>query len=194
MGLVLIDRDHRVGDRAMQYADEACYAAKEAGRNRIQEYRSADSLIQSRHGVMESVTHLDRALADNRLLLNCQAITPVDPRRTRTSHYEILLTMADEAGRTCRRRSSSWPRRPTSAWAIDRWVVERVLRWMAANRDRLDHFGGFAINLSGHSMSDETFPDFVLEQFERSEAPTARSASRSPRRPPSPTSTMPASS
>ena len=36
------------------------------------------------------------------------------------------------------------------------------------------HFGGFSINVSGHSVNDETFPDFVLEQFSRSQAPTSK--------------------
>jgi EAL domain-containing protein (putative c-di-GMP-specific phosphodiesterase class I) len=58
--------------------------------------------------------------------------------------------------------------------AIDRWVIERVFRWMSEHRDELDHFGGFAINVSGHSVNDETFPDFVLEQFSRSQAPTSK--------------------
>ena len=58
--------------------------------------------------------------------------------------------------------------------AIDRWVIERVFNWMSINRDKLDHFGGFSINVSGHSVNDETFPDFVLEQFSKSQAPTSK--------------------
>jgi EAL domain-containing protein (putative c-di-GMP-specific phosphodiesterase class I) len=58
--------------------------------------------------------------------------------------------------------------------AIDRWVIERVLNWMSINREQLDYFGGFSINVSGHSVNDETFPDFVLEQFSASQAPTGK--------------------
>jgi EAL domain-containing protein (putative c-di-GMP-specific phosphodiesterase class I) len=57
---------------------------------------------------------------------------------------------------------------------IDRWVIERVLAWMAEHRSDLDHFGGFAINVSGHSVNDATFPDFVLGQFAKSQAPTRK--------------------
>ena len=45
---------------------------------------------------------------------------------------------------------------------------------MSVNRDKLDNFGGFSINVSGHSINDETFPDFVLEQFSKSQAPTSK--------------------
>ena len=57
---------------------------------------------------------------------------------------------------------------------IDRWVIERVLEWMSEHRGVLDDFGGFSINVSGHSVNDTTFPDFVLEQFGRTQAPTAK--------------------
>jgi len=124
---------------------------------------------------MESVTHLDRALAEDRLILNCQEVAPVDPDGGRDSHYEILLTMADESGNAMPPAEFILAAETYQRMAlVDRWVIERVLSWMAANRDALERFGGFAINVSGHSMNDETFPDFVLQQFERTEAPTGK--------------------
>jgi len=90
-------------------------------------------------------------------------------------HYEILLTMRDELGETMPPTdfiiAAETYNRMT---VIDRWVIERVLNWMSINREQLDHFGGFSINVSGHSVNDETFPDFVLEQFSASQAPTGK--------------------
>jgi hypothetical protein len=40
---------------------------------------------------------------------------------------------------------------------------------MADHREQLDLFAGFSINVSGHSVNDETFPDFVLGEFARPE-------------------------
>ncbi len=175
MGLVLIDQAIESVDQAMQYADEACYAAKEAGRNRIQEYQFGDTVIRSRHGIMEWVTHLDKALAEDRLILNCQRIAPTNPARGGEAHYEILLTMADESGAIMPPAEFILAAETYQRMAaIDRWVIERVLAWMADNSDRLDHFGGFAINVSGHSMNEESFPDFVLEQFARTQVPTSK--------------------
>ncbi|MEQ8991293.1 MAG: DUF1631 family protein [Pseudomonadales bacterium] len=175
MGLVFIDQTTESVDIAMQYADEACYAAKDAGRNRVQEYELGDTVIRNRHGIMEWVTQLDKALNEDRLLLNCQRIAPTNDAVKATSHYEILLTMVDEMGDTMPPAdfilAAETYQRMT---AIDRWVIERVLRWMADHRDELDHFGGFAINVSGHSVNDETFPDFVLEQFSLTQAPTSK--------------------
>ncbi len=175
MGLAFIDQSTDNVDTAMQYADEACYAAKDAGRNRMQEYELGDTVIRNRHGIMEWVTQLDKALSEDRLLLNCQRIAPVDGAGGGEPHFEILLTMIDEMGDTMPPAefilAAETYQRMT---AIDRWVIERVFRWMSEHRDKLDEFGGFAINVSGHSVNDETFPDFVLEQFSKSQAPTSK--------------------
>jgi EAL domain-containing protein (putative c-di-GMP-specific phosphodiesterase class I) len=177
MGLVFIDQTTESVDAAMQFADEACYTAKDAGRNRMQEYELGDASMMRRHGVMEWVTELDKALNEDRLILNCQRITPINRNGVTGAddHYEILLTMRDELGETMPPTdfiiAAETYNRMT---AIDRWVIESVLSWMALNRDQLDHFGGFSINVSGHSVNDETFPDFVLEQFSATQAPTGK--------------------
>ena len=176
MGLVFIDQTTESVDSAMQFADEACYTAKDAGRNRLQEYELGDATMMRRHGVMEWVTELDKALNEDRLVLNCQRIVPVTRGNgSADEHYEILLTMRDELGETMPPTdfiiAAETYNRMT---VIDRWVIERVLNWMSINREQLDHFGGFSINVSGHSVNDETFPDFVLEQFSASQAPTGK--------------------
>ncbi|MEZ5557184.1 MAG: DUF1631 family protein [Pseudomonadales bacterium] len=187
MGLVYIDETTESVDTVMQHADEACYAAKDAGRNRLQEYELGDSVIRNRHGIMEWVTQLDKALADNRLVLNCQRIAPTfngigngngngnGRSNGGAHHFEILLTMLDEMGDAMPPTefilaAETYQRMST----IDRWVIQRVFEWMADHRAQLDNFGGFSINVSGHSVNDETFPDFVLEQFSRTQAPTSK--------------------
>ena len=55
--------------------------------------------MMQRHGAMEWVTQLDKALAEDRLILNCQKILPVRGGSTiEDVHYEILLSMQDEMG------------------------------------------------------------------------------------------------
>jgi diguanylate cyclase (GGDEF)-like protein len=182
MGLVFLDQTTESVDSAMQFADEACYTAKDAGRNRLQEYEVGDAAMMRRHGVMEWVTELDKALDDDRLILNCQRIAPIDVAGNGATlgtgldtHYEILLTMLDELGDTMPPGDFIMAAETYNRMAaIDRWVIEQVLEWMSQHKDELDHFGGFAINVSGHSVNDETFPDFVLEQFSRSQAPTGK--------------------
>jgi diguanylate cyclase (GGDEF)-like protein len=187
LGLVFVDEGTENADAAMRAADESCYAAKDAGRNRVKEFELGDARMMRRRGVMEWVTQLDAAMDDDRLILNCQRIVPIgngaggtasiaNAKGTKSpAHYEILLTMADELGD---------PMPPSEfilaaetynrVTLVDRWVVENVLRWMADHRGQLDELGAFSINVSGHSINDETFADFVLEQFSRTQAPTSK--------------------
>ncbi|MFK7914811.1 MAG: DUF1631 family protein [Pseudomonadales bacterium] len=176
MGLVFLDSSTESPDTALRHADEACFSAKDAGRNRLQEYELNDSRMMQRHGIMEWVTQLDKALDDERLVLNCQRIAPLGNGQDGAGdHYEILLTMRDELGDMMPPTdfilaAETYNRMGT----VDRWVIERTLTWMADHRDRLDHCAGFSINVSGHSVNDETFPDFVLEMFAKTQAPTGK--------------------
>ena len=175
LGLVFIDSSIMSVDEAMQFADEACYAAKDAGRNRVQEYELGDAVIRNRHGIMEWATELDRALGEERLLLNCQRIAPTSGDSRMGSHFEILLTVVDESGEITGPAEFILAAETYQRMgAVDRWVIERVFQWMAEHRDELERFGGFAINVSGHSINDETFSDFVLEQFARTQVPTGK--------------------
>jgi diguanylate cyclase (GGDEF)-like protein len=184
MGLVFVDQTMESVDSAMQFADEACYTAKDAGRNRLQEYELGDATMMRRHGAMEWAAQLDKALEEDRLILNCQRIDPImngqgalhsGAAPAEQSHYEILLTMTDELGDTMPPTdfiiAAETYNRMT---AIDRWVIRSIFQWMSDNRDKLDSFGGFSINVSGHPINDETFPDVVLEQFSKSQAPTSK--------------------
>jgi EAL domain-containing protein (putative c-di-GMP-specific phosphodiesterase class I) len=57
---------------------------------------------------------------------------------------------------------------------IDRWVVRGVLQWMRENRDSLAPTACISINLSGQSLGDDAFAEFVLEQFRVSDVPPAQ--------------------
>jgi len=72
--------------------------------------------------------------------------------------------------------------------SIDRWVARTSFAWLAACPDPT----GFrlSINLSGTTLSDDQFLDFVGELFATHAVPPAASASRSPRRPRSPISPL----
>jgi predicted signal transduction protein with EAL and GGDEF domain len=69
---------------------------------------------------------------------------------------------------------------------IDRWVIENALRWLVSEADEREKLAMCSINLSGQSLGDDKFLPFVIEQFQKQRHRCRRrSASRSPRRPPS---------
>jgi diguanylate cyclase (GGDEF)-like protein len=174
-GWVLLDENIEEVHDILQAADAACIAAKEAGRDRIQMYTTDDSEMEHRKDVMEFVSQIDKALENDRFELNCQKISPIDAKGDHRPHYEILLTVLDEddnpmppqdfiiAAETYNRMG-----------AIDRWVIKHAFEFIAANILKFEDLGAFSINVSGNSLTEDDFMEFVLEQFNATRLPTSR--------------------
>jgi EAL domain-containing protein (putative c-di-GMP-specific phosphodiesterase class I) len=81
-------------------------------------------------------------------------------------HYELLVRIRDEAGAIippgaflpAAERYSVIP-------LIDRWVVQRAFQWLSSHPAHLQELEYCAINLSGTSVCDERFLDFLVDQF-----------------------------
>ena len=174
-GVVFVDKNMESVSEILRGADTACYSAKDAGRDRIQVFEEDDSAMEKRRDVMEFVSQIDAALKDDRFILNCQKISPIDLEKGDRPHYEILLTVLDEnnepmppqdfivAAETYNRMG-----------AIDRWVIKNAFKWIAANILKLDGLGAFSINISGNSLTEDDFMEFVLDQFNETRLPTSK--------------------
>jgi diguanylate cyclase (GGDEF)-like protein len=174
LGLVFIDQSTDGPDAVLRQADEACYMAKDSGRDRVQEYQENDRRIIGRLRVMECLGRLNDAIREGTLVLNCQRIESVaqTPSSGLLPRYEILLAMDEGceevfAPRDLIHAAETYGR----SLAIDGWVVESTLQWMADHREDLDRFGGFSINISGHSLGDVSFQKLVLERLASLEVP-----------------------
>ncbi|HWA12936.1 MAG TPA: EAL domain-containing protein [Burkholderiales bacterium] len=154
-------------------ADAACYMAKEKGRNRVQVYHREDSELSMRHGEMEWVGRLQKALDEDRFVLYSQDIMPIKEAGG-GSHCELLVRMLDEKGDIvppmafipAAERYGLMP-------SIDRWVIRNAMAIIAREQTRARGEAGdvYAINLSGASIGDDRFLDFVKEQFGRFAVP-----------------------
>jgi diguanylate cyclase (GGDEF)-like protein len=150
-------------------ADAACYMAKEKGRNRVQVYRPHDSEVSMRRGEMEWVSRLQRALEEGRFALYSQEIIPIKGQAPRGSHHELLVRMLDEHGMVippmafipAAERYSMMP-------LVDQWVIQNAFTTISSLGPEC---GTFAINVSGTSIGDERFLEFVREQFRRYKMP-----------------------
>ncbi len=146
-------------------ADSACYTAKDKGRNRVQFYRPHDSEVSMRRGELEWVPRLQGALQEGRFVLYSQQILSIKGHFPQTSHHELLVRMLDEHGKIippmafipAAERYSIMP-------MIDQWVVQNAF---AAISSLGPDCGTYAINISGTSIGDERFLEFVREQFRR---------------------------
>jgi len=151
-------------------ADAACYMAKEKGRNRVQVYRPHDSEVSMRRGEMEWVSRLQRALQDGRFVLYAQEIMSIADQARRGTHHELLVRMLDEHGMVvppmafipAAERYSMMP-------MVDQWVIQNAFTLISSLGPDC---GTYAINVSGTSIGDERFLEFVREQFRRYKMPS----------------------
>ena len=163
IGLVPLDSRWPTAATVMQAADAACYAAKEAGRNRVHAWFDADQHLKLRHGEMQWVARLEQAIDENRFELFAQRITPIHAA-ARGLHCEVLLRLRGPDGHLVQ-PGAFLPaaERFHMATRIDQWVVRTVVEWMARRRDELGHVDTIAVNLSGQSISDSAFLRQVAE-------------------------------
>jgi diguanylate cyclase (GGDEF)-like protein/PAS domain S-box-containing protein len=166
IGLVPITQAGETLAGVFSAADSACYAAKEKGRNRVHVYQAEDTMLAQRDGEMRWMPRIQEALADERFRLYYQPILPVGSDLTGAVHGEILIRMLDEAGRIVL-PGAFLPaaERYGLMLALDRWVVKRSLRALAADSDFGDEVT-FAINISGQSLGAADFLDYVTEQID----------------------------
>lgn len=172
IGLVPVSaRSTDVGN-LLQSAESSCNVAKDVGGNRLQLFHAGHARIAHRGEVMKWIGKLDKLLEEDGLEIRCQRIDPIDNNIVLAPHFEILLGVNDIEGHITSPqefiKAAEWYRRMPS---VDRWVITKVFEWMAENRNITDAISGFAINLSGQSLNEDGFAEFILCEFERVKIP-----------------------
>jgi diguanylate cyclase (GGDEF)-like protein/PAS domain S-box-containing protein len=164
IGIVPIDADSETMATLMSAADVACYVAKDLGRNRIHVYEEGDAA--ERHQEMQWVARINRALEEERFELYFQPIVPIGAGDEHWPHYELLLRMRDERGELvsptafipAAERYNLMP-------GLDRWVISHVLDTLVYRGEPGTRPYTLAINLSGTTLNDARFLDFVLDEL-----------------------------
>lgn len=164
IGLVMIEDPSQTLSDVLRDADMACYAAKDKGRSRVHVYHSDDAELRQRHGEMEWVARLNRAIEENRFELYRQRIVPLQPGGTR--HHEFLLRLRGDddtlippgAFLPAAERYNLMP-------ALDRWVLRHALALLTRLYDPATIREVFFINLSGATLSDDQFGAFAIQQL-----------------------------
>jgi diguanylate cyclase (GGDEF)-like protein/PAS domain S-box-containing protein len=156
-------------------ADSACYVAKDQGRNRIHIYEPDDEALMERHGQMQWVQRIQHVLEQNRFRLFFQPIAKLNcqPGERNTLHGEVLIRMLDEEQKIVGPGAFiPSAERYLIMPAIDRWVISNTFRMLMLDKQKIvDRVSTCCINLSGQSLSDERFLDFLVSEIENSGVP-----------------------
>ena len=167
IGIVLLANNIKHVQTALSYADFAVHAAKDAGKNRIVLYDKNQKNLAFQHAQLEWVTKINYALEHDLMVLCSQPICPISSAAGTDIHFELLIRMLAKDGSLiapgeflpAAERYNLMPK-------VDRWVIKRAFAWLAANAGKRAKIGLCSINLSGDSLSDEMFFQYVEEQFQ----------------------------
>lgn len=171
IGLVPITPESRDNAEVLANADNACYAAKDAGRNRIHIYEPDDADMAERHGQMQWIGRITEALEHNRLKLYYQPFRVLNGEDL-GDHFEILVRMDDGKGNTIP-PGAFLPaaERYNCARLIDEWVIQNTLVWLSEHPVQLARLNSCAINLSGQSIGNEHLLNTIIRNLHTLDIP-----------------------
>lgn len=171
IGVVPINDSINTLEQVMGYADSACYAAKDAGRNRVFVYRQDDATVEHHTGELHWASKISGALEQNRFLLYAQPIFPVDDLEN-SGCYEILIRLKETTGMIVR-PGAFLPsaERFNLSNKLDKWVFDSTINWFMTQHAAFNKLKSCSINLSGLSLSDESFLEFVENTLDESGFP-----------------------
>ncbi len=171
VGIVILKDNSENSSSLLNLADSACTMAKSKGRNRVQIYEANDIELVNQRGEIRWLSRIFKALEENQFVLYHQSIVSLASREQgERKSCEILVRLQDEDGKII----------PPGAFIpaaekhglmhlIDRWVISNLFTYLGKNcslsEKSVAEKMNYSINLSGASLNDDRFFDFVREQL-----------------------------
>lgn len=168
IAFVPLYKNLRTPNRILSDADVACRIAKSRGGNRIHIYKPNDQEILKQQGTIVWLGRLKKAFEAGNFRLVAQPIHPLEPAEFKKPfcHYETLVRLYDENNQPvppdefipAAEAYSMMPR-------LDRWVVSKLIQTLKEVTQKVPR-PVFAVNLSGQSLDEPAFLQFVLDEIQ----------------------------
>ena len=154
----------------MSAADSACYMAKQRGRGQVHVYSARDEAVARERGDIQWLRQLQDALHEDSFVLATQPIIATQGRAESGPSVEVLIRLNDSLGRAT---GSAEFLRPAERYqmmpALDRWVIGHALKQLSEAENMLEiNLSSFGINVSGQSIADDGFSEFVVSSVRES--------------------------
>jgi diguanylate cyclase (GGDEF)-like protein/PAS domain S-box-containing protein len=164
IGLIEISRESGALEELLAAADSACYVAKKQGSGRVVVYSARDEALARHTGEIQWLQRLQSALKENRFHLYHQPIVAAYGQDGGGPAMEVFVRLQDEAGHEI--PPSEFVKaaeRYRLMGLVDRWVVQTTLAALGRGAIPVPPNRSVAINISGQTLSDTQFLEFVVE-------------------------------
>jgi diguanylate cyclase (GGDEF)-like protein len=170
VGITEIDSGSISDLAILEVASLACHQAKTSGGCGFHLVSSDDDQYLLYSSQLSWASKIEKALAEDRMTLLAQPIIPLngDGNRQRGNRCEILVRLRGEDGELVEAREFLVVAEQFGLMSkVDMWVLKNVLQWItdippAVRMERVH------INVSGCSVSDETFADMFVSEISNS--------------------------
>jgi diguanylate cyclase (GGDEF)-like protein/PAS domain S-box-containing protein len=172
IGLVEIGRGGGSIEDIMNSADSACYVAKKQGGVHVHVYSAREEANARHSGEIHWLQKLQSALRDNKFELYYQPIIHAHSSVSDGPGLEVFVRMETENGQPAAppaefiRAAERYRLMPL----VDRWVVQAVLSALGRGGMKLPPGRSVAINISGQTLGDSEFLEFVVDCFDHTGA------------------------
>ncbi|MGH8202891.1 MAG: EAL domain-containing protein, partial [Steroidobacteraceae bacterium] len=164
VGLVEISRESGTLEELLTAADSACYVAKKQGSGRVAVYSARDEALARHTGEIQWLQKLQSALKESRFQLYYQPIVPAYGTDGGGPAMEVLVRLQEEDGHQV--SPAEFVRaaeRYRLMGLVDRWVVQTTLAALGRGAIPVQGNRCVAINISGQTLADSQFLEFVVE-------------------------------
>ena len=167
IGMVPITRECCSLVDIISTADEACYQAKEKGRNCIYVTSKDDNKLQVKRSEMQWLGRLTQALEEEKFVLYIQPIVSLKHSSTSFKHYEVLIRLKEGNKIISPMAFIPAAERYGMMQRIDKWVIESVFKAYIKLQETHNQLYRFSINLSGVTLNDTGLSGFIEDLFNR---------------------------
>jgi len=164
----------RTGDdlrHAMEKADAACYAAKEAGRHQVRVFGDGAAALR-RKADRDWINVISKALAEDLFLLYAQPIFSSEDAAVQ--RIEILLRLNLDGNVVAPSMFLPAAERYGLSTRIDEWVLEHTLNYLTADPAFAQRVESVHVNLSASALGNPRFYRFAVRQLRHHRPPVGK--------------------
>ena len=174
VGVLEVNQSFEHAEDILVRADSACFASKEMGRDQVNMINMSLGSSQEKSNELSWIHRISNAISENKMVLFTQEVIPLQSYREQADKkYEVLVRYYDEELQKMITPSEfmGYLERQGLVIQLDKWVVDTAIEYAAYNYLLNGEVANYWINLSGKSISDENFLQYLQTALRQVDLP-----------------------